>query len=527
MNHLHFINTRRAHWKVTNLYFWHSFLISPVLMGIVIRQSIKSVIVTLGGVMLGGLIAVLSARFFPKHELGFRENLIKVSIWVSYLALFGFNYTVLIFGQKYPPGHEKRSSFLTLTLVVPLFISVLVSACFFIAEPFVNRIYNAGDAAMMHRYIWLFPVLTLLTSMIAWMEGYLQSLHKTALQNLAREVIARVIYIGLVVLYAVNMIDFQVFIWLYVLLYIIPFFFLLYIAMRNPGFQFGYTTGIFTRTEIKEIFRFSGYHMLTAASTVLILQMDVFLLGPLGGLEQVAVYSIAALAIAMLRSPTRVIGIAATPAFTQSYNEGDMDGLRKLFSRSAINMQIIGVGMFALVYVNINNIAEIMSVIKGGYSQIKPLIMILMMGQLFDMVTGLNYELIGVSKYFRFNFWIAIVLLVLVFTLNYFLIKEIGIYGAAWATTIGLLIFNVAKSGFLWKKMGMQPFSKGTLSILLSGAIAGGLAWIIPYLGNAFADGICRSILFSAVMWFLLYRSKVSPELNDVTDNLIHKRRFY
>jgi O-antigen/teichoic acid export membrane protein len=496
-------------------------------MGIVIRQSIKSVIVTLGGVLLGAIIAVLSTRFFPKNELGFRENLIKVSIWASYLAISGFNYTVLIFGQKYPPGHEKRSSFLAITGIIPLVFSVIVSMGFFIMEPYLSDIYRSKDAIMMHKYIWLFPILALMTSMISWMESYLQSLHKTALQNLAREIIARIIYITLIILFAMQIINFHTFIWLYVILYLVPFLFLLYVAMRNPGFNFNYKKGAFSSTEIKEIFRFSGYHMLTVVSTVLVLQLDVFLLGPLGGLEQVAVYSIATLAISMLRNPTRVIGIAAIPAFTQSYNEGDMPRLRNLFSRSSTNMQIIGVCMFALVYINIDNIQDIMAIIKGGYSQIKPLIMILMIGQLFDMITGFNFELIGVSKYYRFNFWIALVLIALVFVLNYFMIKEIGIYGAAWATTIGFVIFNIAKTIFLWKKMNIQPFSKATMYILIAGAVVGFATWMIPYLGNAFVDAICRSTVFALLMWFALYRIKVSSELNDITDNLIHKRRLY
>ncbi|RYZ33463.1 MAG: hypothetical protein EOP49_35870, partial [Sphingobacteriales bacterium] len=475
-------------------------------MGIVVRQSIKSVIVTLGGVLLGGLIAVLSTRFFPKHEMGFRENLIKVSTWTTYLAMFGFNYTILIWGQKYPPGHEKRSSFLAVTTLIPLIFSVVICALFFAAEPFLDSIYSPRDAAMMRRYIWLFPLLTFFTCMISWLEGYLQAMHKTALQNLGREVIARIIYIALIILFAFDLISFHTFLWLYVILYIVPFLFLLMIAMRNPGFHFKYVKGSFSKSEIREIIGFSGYHMLTAASTVLILQLDAFLLGPLGGFEQVAVYSIATLSIAMLRNPTRVIGIAATPAFSKSYNDGDTTGLKDLFARSSVNMQIIGVGMFALVYVNINNIQEIMALIKGGFGEIKGLIMILMLGQLFDMMTGLNYELISVTRFFRFNFWIALILMVIVFGLNFLFIKEYGIFGAAWGTTIGLIIFNIAKAAFLWKKLQMQPFSKATLYILGAGAVAGGLAWLIPNLGNVFADGIIRSLVFGALMWYALFR---------------------
>lgn len=496
-------------------------------MGIVIRQSIKSVAITFGGAMMGGIIAALSARYFPKSELGFRDNLIKVSVWVSYLALFGFNFTLLIFGQKYPPGHKARPTFLTISLVIPFTISFLVCCGYFIFWPYLGQIYKSNDVALMKQYFFLFPLLTLFTAMISWLERYMQSLHKTALQNFAKEILARIIYLILIFLFAFNVISFSSFIWLYVICYLIPFFYLLLIAKRNPGFSFGYDKSLFSWEEIKDIFRFSGYHMLTVVSTVLIAQVDVFLLAPLNGFNVVAVYSMATLAIAMLRNPTRVIGIAATPAFTKSYQEGKMDELKDLFVRSTINIQIIAVAMFALVYININNIQDIMGMIQTGFGEIKWLIMILMLGQLFDMATGLNFELIGVSKYYRFNFWIALVFMVIVFVLNYFLIKSMGIYGAAWATTIGFFIFNMAKSYFLWIKMGLQPFNKASVKIFVIAGIAGLVGWLLPYMFNPFIDGIVRSSIFTGLLWFLLFKSSVSSEMNDITLNLIRNRKMY
>jgi len=499
-------------------------------MGIVVRQSIKSVIITLVGAVLGAAVLVLSVKFFPKIELGFRDSLIKIALQVSYIGLFGFNFTLLIFGQKYPPGHNARGTFLTITAIAPLLLTLLVSACYFFFKNDLSAIYkNPEDAKMMEQYLILFPMLTLISAAMAWLEGYLQSLHKTALQNFAREILARLVYITLIVLFGFQVISFETFIWLYVITYIIPFLYLLIIAIHTPGLKFEYKANTFSIKEVKEIFRFSGYHMLTVVSSVLILQIDAVLLAPLGtdGFEAVAVYSVATLAIAMLRNPTRVIGIAATPAFTKSYNEGDLKMLKNLFTRSAINMQVIGLGMFVLVFLNLDNIVAIMALIKPGYSQIKLLILILMIGQLADMVTGLNYELIGVTKYYRFNFWIAIVLLVVVILLNFILIKDLGIYGAAWATTIGLVIFNIAKTVFLWRKLKMQPFSTASFKILLAGMVAGVLAWILPFVLNVYIDAMVRSAIFCAVLWITLYKFKVSQELNEVTDNMITKKRFY
>ncbi|HTN37125.1 MAG TPA: polysaccharide biosynthesis C-terminal domain-containing protein, partial [Arachidicoccus sp.] len=227
------------------------------------------------------------------------------------------------------------------------------------------------------------------------------------------------------------------------------------------------------------------------------------------------------------RNPTRVIGLAATPSFSQHYHEGKIKELKHLFARSAINMQILGVGMFVLAYLNINNIQEVAGFIQTGYGEIKGLILILMIGQLTDMVTGLNYELIGVTKYYRFNFWIALALLGIVFLLNYLLIRHMGIYGAAWATTIGLVIFNIAKTLFLWKKLRMQPFYKGSLLILIAGAVSGLIAWTVPSLGNAFTDLTIRSGLMVLIFGALLLWWKISPELNELVGNIWYKKKLF
>ncbi len=127
----------------------------------------------------------MSPRFFPKAELGFTQNLIRIALLVSYLGLFGFNYTLLIYGQKYPPGHKDRGTFLTLSGIIPLLLSLLVGGGYFCFESRSFLLTGSKDEVLMRQYFVLFPLLTFLGFLISWMEGYLQSLHKTAMQNLA------------------------------------------------------------------------------------------------------------------------------------------------------------------------------------------------------------------------------------------------------------------------------------------------------------------------------------------------------
>src|SRR5690606_35155392 len=156
------------------------------------------------------------------------------------------------------------------------------------------------------------------------------------------------------------------FIWLYVIIHVIPFVYLLVISLKSKVFYFEWKKNVFSVSEIKEFVRFGGYHMLTSVSSVLILQLDSLLLAPLAaaGFEAVAVYSIAALAISMLRNPLKVIGFAVIPTYSKAYQEGRIDDLKNLFIKSRVNGQIYAVLASALIIININNIGTVMSFIQ-------------------------------------------------------------------------------------------------------------------------------------------------------------------
>lgn len=499
-------------------------------MGIVIRQSFKSVIITIAGIILGVLINLLSVRYFDKAEFGFTQNIIKVAVQFSLISLFGINFTLLIYGQKYPPGHPYRGTFLTITAIAPLTISIIVALLYFLFRPYIISFYNTGsDSEMMHKYFVLFPILTIFTTAITWLESYLMSINKTAIQNLAREVLARIIYITLIVLFALGYINFTTFIWLYTFCYLLPMGYLLYMALRFKGFHFEYRKGTFSKKDISKILRYSFYQSMMTFSSVLLLQIDSLLLGPLDadGFEAIAVYGIAVFSVSILRNPLKQIGLASLPTLTQSYNNIKLKALKSQYLRAATTMQLAALYIALLMVLNIQNITDILVYIRPGYEAVKYLIPILLLGQVTDIFTGLNMEIISLSKYYKFNFWLSIFMLAVIIVLNYFLIKSIGIYGAAWATSISLIIFAIVKAFYINKKFKIWAFQKKTLHVLTIGAVSFLIFWWIPEVYNSFVDIILRSICFSIVFLGLAYRYQISPELNEIVKNIITKRKLF
>lgn len=96
-----------------------------------------------------------------------------------------------------------------------------------------------------------------------------------------------------------------------------------------------------------------------------------------------------------------------------------------------------------------------------------------------------------------------------------------GIQGAAIATGISLLIFNGIKTGFIYIKLNIHPFSKKTfivLGVLITGLFLASLFQNLMIF-NGFVSIAAYSFLTALIYIPLFYKLNISPELNKV----IHK----
>ena len=143
------------------------------------------------------------------------------------------------------------------------------------------------------------------------------------------------------------------------------------------------------------------------------------------------------------------------------------------------------------------------------------------------MATGLNNEMISVSKHYKFNFYISLILVGMIFLFNRILIPVYGVYGAAFGTTLALVIFNISKLIFLWKKMRLQPFTKSSVWVLAAGVVTGIFSYLVPFIINPIIDVIIRSTMIVVIFGFLLVISKPSEDLNNFLDSVKKNKRLF
>ena len=121
------------------------------------------------------------------------------------------------------------------------------------------------------------------------------------------------------------------------------------------------------------------------------------------------------------------------------------------------------------------------------------------------------------------------------FLLIRMLVPRYGIYGAAWSTTTILMTFNLLKFLFVWKKLDMQPFSKGTLLVIVAAGAALAAGYYFPHFFDqahhiyvrTFADVAIRSTIIVIVYALMLLWLKPSPDLQEYIATIKKNKRLF
>jgi O-antigen/teichoic acid export membrane protein len=341
-----------------------------------------------------------------------------------------------------------------------------------------------------------------------------------------REVLLRVMLMLLLGAFYFNLISFPQFIIGLVFVHAVPLAGLVMLARSTEGFFISTKWSVFSRKDYKEIVHYSWYHMLTGVSLNLLSFVDVLLLGPLSksGFADVAVYTTAQFFIAIMVVPYRAMAGAAFPKLNDAWIRSDHSALASLFNRAGLNMLIVAAAMWLLVCCNLQNFVTFF---PPAYAALVPVVLILSIGRLVDMSTGLNTELISVTNYYKFNFRMSVILLVAVVILDRIFIPKAGIYGAAWVASMTLVAFNIVKMIYLYRKTGLQPFSKSSMLVLAAGVAAFVASLLLPALENRFADIFIRSAVIMLTYTIILILLRPSPDLSEFLVQLRRNKRLF
>jgi len=495
-------------------------------MGIVFRQSVKSFISIFAGAALGALTIYLSTLYIPKQELGFRNTLVNLAVAGAQVFLFGTHNLLSVYIHRYGENDQRKTALVSMTMILPVLFFLIGSLIYFPFKEQIIGLAQPEDQTLFIRFFNWLPPFVLLFGYQMLFETYLISQHKTAKAHFLREVLLRILNIVAIIFFGYTIISYAHLIYATVLFYLIPIGIMLALSLRESSFRIHFAWNVFSREEKKEMVHFTWYHSLLGISTTLLGTLDALMLASLSphGLRSVAIYNVAVFIVSFLQMPYRSMLTASFPILNKVYLSGDQNELRSIFLRSSMNILIASVAMLLLIVSNLSNATRIL---PGGYEGIVPVVLVLLIGRMVDLATGMNDQLLSISGFYKYNFYISILLVLLLVVFNRILIPIYDAVGAASAATLALVIYNILKYAIVRRMLKIQPFSTKSVLVLLAGT--GGLMFglLLPELSNPYLDVFYRSPIVLIVFVVLLIMLRPSEDFNQYVAEIRKNKRLF
>ncbi|WP_339904410.1 oligosaccharide flippase family protein, partial [uncultured Cyclobacterium sp.] len=248
------------------------------------------------------------------------------------------------------------------------------------------------------------------------------------------------------------------------------------------------------------------------AGALLIMKIDSIMVSSMIGLDANAIYTIGFSIAVVIEMPRRAISQVAMPIISEMFANNQLTGINALYKKIAINQLLICLLIFLLIWVNIENLYHFVPN-RTIYEQGKWVVLLIGLGKITDVIFSVNGEIIVFSRFYTFNITATLLMSAAVIIFNLILIPLYGIEGAALASLIAMLCYNLVKYFYIKIRLGFNPFSLGVYLIL----IAGGLSWavsyyLIPTSAYVLLDILIRSGLVTAVYLLLVHLLKAAPE---------------
>lgn len=434
-------------------------------MGIIIRQSFKSTLVSYIGIAIGMInVLWLMPEFFSPEQIGLFRLLQDIPILIASFMQFGAANIADRYFPKFKTEDGKNNGFLFLLLTYPLLGYFIFLLTYWIFNADIVAIYSSKSPLFTDYMLFLIP-LSLFVMYSSIFETYARIHMRIVVPTLVREIILRILFVLLIAGYALQFYSFNFTIVLYVLSYGLALALLVIYTISTMHFFLKPKMDFLDKELVKNIFAFVAFIIPGTAGSLIASKIDTLIIGAELGLAEIAIYNLAFFVGSIVDMPKRALSQISIPIIASAWNRNDLKEIESIYKKSAINQALLGALIFLMIWLNVDSLLALVPK-HEIFEQGKYVILFIALGKLADMATGVNSEIIITSIYYRFNLISMVILSVLTVITNLIFIKFYGINGVAFATFLTLFIFNSIKMGFLWMKLGLQPYNWSMLKLI-------------------------------------------------------------
>ena len=445
-------------------------------MSVVARQGVKYSIIG----YLGFLLGTFSAIFIFPYDMEFYGKLryiLPTAEIIVPIIVFGLSFSnVKFFAKVNADGKHHNMLSLSLLAVIINFL-IVVGGFFLIAYWFPD--FKKLEIWKMKNLILPLALVLALSSVF---NKFLTNYKRVVVPNIFENFVPKLANLGAFCLFFFMGFAEKSAYGFFFMMFVISLFGYGLYTNRLEKVKFDFDLGYFKKDNFyREILTYSLFGFLGNIGNYIAIKIDSYMIGEFISFEENGIYNNIYSIISLIVVPQMGLFNLSAPIINKVLANGDYNELDRFHKKTSLSLFFLGLVLFCCIAVGFPYLADFM---KNGedFRASEPIVWVLGFAMLFDLATGFNGHIISLSRYYKFNIVVMLILAVLTITTNMLFLKhtDLGILGIAIAYAISLSLFNIIKIIFNYIKFKVFPLGIEMMYAMILGCISINVALLLP-----------------------------------------------
>ena len=495
-------------------------------MGIIARQATQNTVLAYLGIALGFVnVVVLYPRVLAADEFGLTRLLVSIATIAAQVAQLGAENTVIRYFPYFRDPARDHRGLLGQLLLFGTLMGLLAALVLGLLHGWFAQVF-ADRNALYGTYGLLVLPLVFSEVYFILLRSYSRSLRRTVQPTFIREFVLRLLQTALIAWQAWRPMPFGQFMMWYTLVFLVCTL-LLAADLRRAGlWRIGWKHRWLPKRLGRSMATYSVFTLSSSMAGIVLGNMDQLMIGALLGanaLTLVAHYAVAFYFGSVIATPARAVQQAAVPLLADAWKRRDMDLIATLYRRSSLIQLLVSGYLFVLVWVGVD---ELFVLLPAEYSSAVDVVLVIALAYLITSAVQLGVGIISMSRAYRFDAISSFTMLAINGVVGFFLIRSMGIVGAAWSTLIALVLVSIFRTWFLWKRYKLWPFDKRTLLLVGFMALLCFALPLVPLTGTPYLDLVLVGLLVTVTFWPVAHAFGFTAELMGFVDRYRSSRNM-
>lgn len=483
-------------------------------MGVIRRQTIWGSLSLYAGQLLGLLNKVVLFPFvFAGQEeyWGVMAFMLSVSSILGSLGTLGFNRVIMRFAPQYP---DRTGELVRKSLVWSgMGGGALLLGSYALIEPLSGFSSNPD-------LILQFGLLLVLFLAGQWffeMGSAIFTAHFKAQYGLfANNVSIRLVHAVLLVLCLLGRMSVESFLWLAGFTFVLNHAALFAWSLHSTSFS---PSDLPLDRPQLGVVEYASFMVVLTLVSQSFLQLDAVLVGHFLVFSQLAILDLAKNLSSIMDLPTRALGPSALAPLSRLLATHQVAEVSRIYTKASFVQIFIGLVMFSAIGIHLDLLLAFLP--NASYGLVKPLFFIMAIGKLIDLATGLNWAIITNSQKYWANLYIGLATLVLILGLEWWLIPQFGLLGAALGIALAYFMNNALRTWYVWKTLGLLPFERNHVRLIVILVIS--MLVVVPWPLESLTEVIVKDLILLLGIGWYMRKGQTIPEWDELLDHVRFK----